>query len=50
MPETTRPPEGASGDVPTVTVCEICPGRSLFAQDGNTDAWIATDLTVDIDR
>lgn len=26
------------------------PGRVVFTEDGNTDAWIATDLTVSLER
>jgi hypothetical protein len=41
-------PEGESvGDGPTVRAHESRPGRIVFTEQGNTDAWIATDLTVD---
>jgi hypothetical protein len=33
-----------------VTACETRPGRVVFTEADNTDAWIATDLTVDVDR
>jgi len=33
-----------------VSVCETRPGRVVFTQPHNTDAWIATDLTVDVRR
>lgn len=32
---------------PSVRVHETCPGRVVFTEDGNTDAWIASDLTLD---
>lgn len=35
---------------PVVHVCETCPGRAVFVESGNTDGWIATDLTVDLDQ
>jgi hypothetical protein len=34
-------------DRPAVSVCESCPGRAVFMESGNTDGWIASDLTVD---
>lgn len=38
-------------DAPTrlVSACETRPGRVVFTAADNTDAWIATDLTVDVD-
>lgn len=33
-----------------VTACETRPGRVVFTEEENTDAWIATDLAVDIER
>jgi hypothetical protein len=33
-----------------VTACETCPGRLVFTDEDNTDAWIATDLAVDVER
>jgi hypothetical protein len=32
---------------PAVRVCETCPGRAVFVESGNSDGWIATDLTVE---
>jgi len=37
-------------DRPTVAVSCTSPDRTVFTEDGNTDAWIATDLTVELDR
>ncbi|WP_162991503.1 hypothetical protein [Halostella salina] len=33
-----------------VTACETRPGRTVFTEADNSDAWIATDLTVDLER
>ena len=35
-----------TGDRPVVSACETSPGRTVFTEKGNSDAWIATDLTV----
>jgi hypothetical protein len=40
----------APDDETLVATHETCPGRTVFTEDGNTDAWIATDLTVDLER
>jgi len=37
-------------DRPTVAVICTSPDRTVFTEEGNTDAWIATDLTVEPDR
>lgn len=43
--------ESVSGDLDTpVTAHRSCPGRTVFTEDGNTDGWIATDLTVTPER
>jgi hypothetical protein len=34
-------------ETPTVSVCQSCPGRTVFLESGNTDGWIASDLTVE---
>jgi len=31
----------------SVRAHESCPGRVVFTLEGNTDAWIASDLTVE---
>jgi len=36
-------------DVP-VTAHRSAPDRTVFTETGNTDGWIASDLTVSIDR
>lgn len=35
-------------DVP-VSAHRSAPGRTVFVEDGNNDAWIASDTTVDLD-
>ncbi|QSG03066.1 hypothetical protein [Natranaeroarchaeum sulfidigenes] len=52
MSATVDPDKGESADneVPTVAVCETTPGRVVFTEDGNSDGWIATDLTVSLSR
>lgn len=32
---------------PAVTCCESRPGKQVFVEAGNTDGWIATNLTVE---
>jgi hypothetical protein len=32
---------------PKIAVCESRPGRSVFLETGNTEGWIASDVTVD---
>jgi hypothetical protein len=34
-------------ETPAVSVCESSPGRTVFMESGNTDGWIASDLTVE---
>ncbi|MFB6194792.1 MAG: hypothetical protein ABEI80_01360 [Haloplanus sp.] len=55
MPTGTRPRtdderEPSPPETPTVSVCESCPGRTVFIESGNTDGWIASDLTVEPTR
>ena len=55
MPTGTRPRtddegEPSPSDTPTVSVCESCPGRTVFLESGNTDGWIESDLTVEPTR
>lgn len=47
-----RNADGEADDEPSVAVsaCETSPGRVVFTEEGNTDAWIATDLTVEVER
>ncbi|WP_169719003.1 hypothetical protein [Haloplanus natans] len=39
--------EPSPPETPAVSVCETCPGRTVFLEAGNTDGWIASDLTVE---
>lgn len=39
-----------SDDVPDIAICESCPGKAVFLESGNTDGWIASNLTVEVDR
>lgn len=55
MPTGTQPRTDDDGEpllpeTPTVSVCESCPGRTVFLESGNTDGWIASDLTVEPTR
>ena len=35
---------------PEISHCESCPEKSVFIESGNTDGWIASDLTVEVRR
>jgi hypothetical protein len=35
---------------PEISRCEIRPGKSVFLESGNTEGWIASDVTVDVLR
>jgi hypothetical protein len=47
--------EGAESDSveneaqPPVSALRSSPDRTVFTEEGNSDAWIATDLVVDVD-
>ena len=41
---------GAEDGRPAVAICRVSPDRVLFTEQGNTDGWIATDLTVRVGR
>ncbi|MEF8814878.1 MAG: hypothetical protein V5A55_13845 [Halovenus sp.] len=43
-------PDADYRDLPPISVCESCPGTAVFLESGNTDGWIASDLTVDVLR
>lgn len=43
-----RKPDPVSSDLPEISVCESCPGTSVFIESGNTDGWIASDTTLDV--
>jgi hypothetical protein len=44
---TNEQAEPVPADAPSVSVCESRPGRTVFIESGNTDGWIASDLTVE---
>lgn len=53
MDPTTRRSDGEEDDddpAAGVKACETRPGRVVFTAEDNDDAWIATDLTVDVER
>lgn len=55
MADNTQPHTDLVGDAiddegPEISVCESCPGRSVFLEAGNRDGWIASDVTIDIPR
>lgn len=39
---------GSDRPIPVSTHC-TSPDRTVFIEDGNSDGWIATDVTVDLD-
>lgn len=47
-PDATAEPEADAS--PEISLCETRPGKSVFLESGNTDGWIASDLTVDVTR
>jgi hypothetical protein len=48
MDSRPRPDEAAEATGEhRVTAHESRPGRTVFTEEGNSDAWIATDLTLD---
>lgn len=40
--------EAAAEDCPTLTLCESRPGKAVLIESGNSDGWIASDLTVTV--
>ena len=43
-------PEQADDEQAAVTAHRSSPDRTVFTEQGNTDGWIATDLTVGLQR
>ena len=43
-------PDSESDEAPKISICESCPGKSVFLEAGNTDGWISSNLTVDVVR
>ncbi len=44
------PTDESTADRPVVAANRTSPERTVFTEQGNTDAWISTDLTVELDR
>lgn len=42
--------QAQDADETTVTAHRSCPDRTVFTEEGNSDGWIATDLTVGLKR
>ncbi|SMO40326.1 hypothetical protein [Halorubrum cibi] len=45
-----RDPGVPDDESPAVAMSRTTPDRTVFIEEGNTDAWIATDLTVETER
>jgi hypothetical protein len=41
-------PDTAAEGRPTLTLCESSPGKAVLIESGNSDGWIASDLTVTV--
>lgn len=50
MSETPDAVESTADDETTVTAHCCNPERTVFTENGNSDGWIATDLTVELER
>jgi hypothetical protein len=37
-------------DAPEISLCESRPGKAVLIESGNTDGWMASDLTVEVTR
>ncbi|GAA0678963.1 hypothetical protein ACFQDG_10430 [Natronoarchaeum mannanilyticum] len=48
--ERTQTVDEEDADDHVVTACETCPGKTVFTERDNSDAWIATDLAVTPER
>lgn len=48
FPDAIETPDGDRETTVTAHYCD--PERTVFTEKGNSDAWIATDLTVDLER
>jgi len=47
---TERDSEPTDEGRPAVAASHTSPDRTVFTEEGNVDAWIATSLTVSLDR
>lgn len=53
MPDSigSRSEESTAGDDekrPSLRLCETSPGKSVLIEPGNSDGWIASDVTIDV--
>lgn len=37
-------------EAPTISICESRPGKAVLLEEANTDGWIASDTTCEIER
>jgi len=49
-PASEREATEDSDDETVVSAHQCTPDRTVFTEDGNSDGWIATDLTVELRR
>jgi hypothetical protein len=49
MDESQVPADDQAAE-PLVTAHSCTPERTVFTEEGNADAWLATDLTVELER
>lgn len=47
---TDKSADESTADRPVVAANRTSPERTVFTEQGNTDAWISTDLIVELDR
>lgn len=50
VPDTRDEPDAPDPIPESVAALRSRPDRTVFTEEGNSDAWIATDLTVEIVR
>lgn len=43
-----KTPATDAEEPPTLRLCESCPGKAVLIESGNSDGWIASDVTVDV--
>ncbi|NHN41139.1 hypothetical protein G9C85_05750 [Halorubellus sp. JP-L1] len=42
--------ETERSETPELSVCETAPGKTVFIESDNSDGWLASDTTVDVQR
>jgi hypothetical protein len=50
MTTTASPRDGGDEDGARISAYTSCPEKTVFTEQANPDGWIATDLTVDVER